>query len=100
MCGQPGHNTQPHVRLPPSFLGMDIWMTLHLKGALIRKLRGSLMCLVSLFFDMPCKAVCTTRHWEASGRLVQEVSVCTVHDIENELTDFISLYSFRFTLWP
>ena len=27
MRGHPGHNTQPHDRLPVSFSGMDAWMT-------------------------------------------------------------------------
>ena len=35
---------------------------------------GSLMCL-AYFFDM---GVCTTRHWQTSGRLVQQFNVCTV----------------------
>ena len=31
-----------------------------------------------LFFDMLSMGVCTTRHWHTSGRLVQELNVCTV----------------------
>ena len=27
MRGHPGHNERPHARLPPSFLGMEAWMT-------------------------------------------------------------------------
>ena len=50
-AGQPGHKTRPYIRLPPSFLDMDAWMTSQLKVSLIRKLRGSLMCL-AYFFDM------------------------------------------------
>ena len=47
MCGQPGHNTRPHVRSPPSFLAMDAWVSsqLNVHVPLIRKLRGSLMCM-------------------------------------------------------
>ena len=30
------------------------------------------------FFDMLCLGVCTTRHWQTSGRLVQGINVCTV----------------------
>ena len=45
MRGLPGHNTRLHARLPPSFLGMDAWVTSELKVALIRKIRGALMCL-------------------------------------------------------
>ena len=75
MRGQPGHSTRPHARLPPSFLGMDAWMTSQLDVALIRTLRESLMCL-AYFFDVLSMDVCTTRHWQASGRLVQGLNVC------------------------
>ena len=45
MCGQPGHNTRPHARLPQRFLCIDAWMTSQMNVALIHKLLGSLMCL-------------------------------------------------------
>ena len=77
MCGQPGHNARPHAWSPTSFLGMDAWMTSKLNVALIRKLHGSLMRL-AYFFDMKPNGVCTTGHWQKSGRLVQELNVCTV----------------------
>ena len=32
---QPGHNAQTHVQWPPSFLGLDAWITLQLNVALI-----------------------------------------------------------------
>ena len=47
------------------------------RSFLICKLRGSLMCL-SYCFDTLSIGVCTTRHWQTSGRLVQEFDVCTV----------------------
>ena len=53
---------------------------LQLNVSLIRKLRCSLKCLAYLF-DMSFKVVCTTRHWQTSGRLVQELNVCTVRCI-------------------
>ena len=94
-AGQPRHTILPHARLPPSFLGMDARMTSKLNLALIHKLRGSLINL-AYFFDMLAIGVCTTRHWQASGRLVQELNVCTVAlrgntkdyywDIPNRLT--------------
>ena len=43
MYGHPGHNTQPHVRLPPSFLGMYALMTSLLTVPLTRNIHGSLM---------------------------------------------------------
>ena len=43
MRGKPGHNLRPHTLLPPSFISMDDLTTEH--SLLIRKLRGSMMCL-------------------------------------------------------
>ena len=60
-----------------SFMGMDAWMIVQLNGALIRKLRGSLMCLACI--DMLSMSVFTIRHWQSIGRLVQELDACTVH---------------------
>ena len=77
MCGQAGHNTQPHARSPSSFLGKDAWMTSQLKVAFIHKLRGSSMCMAH-FSDMLSIGVCRTRHFKTSGRLVQELNICTV----------------------
>ena len=34
--------------------------------------------MLGLFFDMLFMGVCTTRHWRTSGRLAQELNVCTV----------------------
>ena len=45
MLGPPWYNTRPHAPMTPSFLGMDALMTSQLNVALIRRLRGSLMCL-------------------------------------------------------
>ena len=45
MRGQPGNNKRPHARLLPHILGMDARMASQLNIALIRKLRGSLLCL-------------------------------------------------------
>ena len=49
MCGQLRHNMKHHAQLPTDFLGMDAWMTSQLILALMRKLRGSLMCLGYFF---------------------------------------------------
>ena len=77
MRGQPRYNTRLHTRLPPSFLGMDVWMTSQLNVAMIRKLRGSLM-YVAYVLDVFSMSVCTTGHWKTSGRLVQELNVRAV----------------------
>ena len=62
-----------------------------LKVALIRKLRGSLMCLVYCF-DMLSMGVCTTTHWQTSGRLVQELNsvLFTLSDIPQLSMEFNS----------
>ena len=70
MPGHPGHSTRPHARLPPSFLDMDACTTSQLNVALIRKL----LC-AWFIFDMLSISVCTTRHWQTSGQLVQELNL-------------------------
>ena len=77
MLGQPGHKTRPHALFPPSVPGMGAWMTSQLNVALIGKLRGSLKCLYYLF-DILSMGDCTRKHWQTSGRLVQELNACTV----------------------
>ena len=67
---------RPDTRLPPISLRMDAWMTSQLNVALARKLRGSLEFLACIF-DVLAMGVFTTRHWMTSGRLVQELNVCT-----------------------
>ena len=56
MRGQPGHDTQPHARLQPSFQGIDAWITSELNEALVCKLRVSLMSLSDIF-DIPSMGV-------------------------------------------
>ena len=58
----------------PVSLSMHAWMTSHLNVALTRKLRGSVMSLVFML----SMGICTTRYWQTSGRLMQELKVCTV----------------------
>ena len=89
--GSPGIKTQPHARLPPSFLYMDACLTSQLNVALIRKLPGSLMCLnyYSMLLSMD---VFTTRNRQTSGRLVQELNVCTVHVSDSEQSKRKSLH--------
>ena len=53
-------------------------MTSQLNVALIHKLRGSLIYL-AYFFDMLAIGLFTNRLQQTSGRLVQELNVCTVH---------------------
>ena len=67
-------------------------MTSQLGVALVRNLRGLLMCLV-YFFGMLSTGVCTTRHWQTHGRLVLEFNVCSV-DASNHRTYHTSLPNF------
>ena len=54
---------------------MTSQMNVHV--ALIRKLRGSFMW--HTFSGIFYMGVCTTGHWQTSGRLVLELNVCTVY---------------------
>ena len=74
MPGQPGHNTIAHARLTSSFQGMDAWMFSEPSDLQATWVIG----VLGLFFDMLSLGASTTRHWQTSGRLVQELDVCTV----------------------
>ena len=50
-------------------------MNSKLNRALIRKIRVSLIRL-AYYYDMLSMSVFTTRHWQMSGRVVQELDVC------------------------
>ena len=70
------HNTRPPARLPPFSKGMDDLTT----G---RSFDSQATCtqvidMIGSFFEMLSMGVCTTRHWQTSSRLVQELNVCTV----------------------
>ena len=70
----PGHNTQPHIQLPSSFLVMDDLTTergFDSQATWVIDVPG-------LFLDMLSMGVCATRRWKMSGRLVQELNSCTV----------------------
>ena len=56
------------------FPRLRAWVTKQAKKAMIR---GSLVCLANVF-DMLYMGVCTVGNWQKSGRLVQELNVCTV----------------------
>ena len=73
MPGQLGHNTRLHFQFPPGFMDMDACTTPQLNVVLVRKL----LC-AWLILDTLSISVCTTRHWQTSGQLVQELNVCTV----------------------
>ena len=92
MRGQPGYNKRPHLQLSPSYLGMDAWMALQLNAALIRKLRGSLMCLASinvLSMSVYNQALAFV------GRLVQELDVLTVSSRKNMVIYMCQLHLHR-----
>ena len=45
-------------------------------------LQAALLMFVACFFGTLSMSGCTTRHWQTSGRLVQELNVCTVYGFE------------------
>ena len=73
MHGQPGHGTRPHARSTPSFVGTDVPDLTN-----ERSFDSQPSWVIDLFLNMFCMGVCTTRHGQTSGRLVQELNVCTV----------------------
>ena len=75
MPGQARHKTRPYARLPPSFLVIDAWMD---DLTTERRFDSQAMWgidVLGLFVDMLSTGVCTTTHWQTSGRLVQELIV-------------------------
>ena len=74
MRGNPGHNTRPHARLPPSFLGMDDLTT----DCSFDSQAKCVIGVLGLLFDLLSMGVCTTRYWQQSDRLVQKLNVFTV----------------------
>ena len=58
---------------------------------LIRKLGGSLIYL-AYFIGMLSTGVCTPRHWQTSGRLVQELNVCTLQSSVYDYSMFVWLW--------
>ena len=81
MRGQTGHNTRPHTRLSPSFLGMDALMTSQLNESLIRTQVTWIINVIGL--SLTCYPGGFVQ--QTSGQLVQELNVCTVV-IDNFLT--------------
>ena len=84
-----GRNTRPHDKLPSSSLGKDAWVT-SLKVTFIHKDMW-LIDALAYSFDMSSMGVYTTRYWQKSGLLVQELNVCTV-----ENATFNNIYYFYF----
>ena len=74
MRGQSWHNTQPHSRLPLSCLCMDDLTTERIFDS-----QSTWVIDVLGYFLTLSMGVCITRHWQTSGRLVQELNVSTVY---------------------
>ena len=77
MCGQPGHYTRPHDRLPTQFYGHGCKNDLTAERNVNSQATWVIYAL-GLLFDVLSMDVSTTRHWQISGRLVHELNVCTV----------------------
>ena len=73
----PGHDTRPHARLLLSFRAWmrpqvhDLTHSFDSQAARVIDVLG--------LFAMLLIIVCTTRHWQTSGRLVQALNVCTLY---------------------
>ena len=65
-------------RMPDCHQVSWAWMTSELNVALISKLCWPLMCLVYFFWHDLSMGVCTTRHCQTCGQLVQELNACTI----------------------
>ena len=82
-----------HDRMPDchGFPGMTALISSQINVALIRELRESLM---SLAYYLTCYTrVCTTRHWQMSGRLVQDWNICIVRGSLMYLAFFLDIKS-------
>ena len=44
--------------------------------------------VLGLFFDVLSMGFYTNRHWQTSGRLVQELDVCTVHPYRHDQVNY------------
>ena len=76
MRGQPVHDTRPHAQ----YAGHGCIDDLTIKPSCISQpIYGSLMYLA--FFDMLSMGIYTRRHRQTSGRMVQELNVCTILDL-------------------
>ena len=73
----PGNSVIKHDCMPDCHTVSWTWMTSQMNVALVLKLRGPLMCLSFFWLVIHCSF--TTRHLQTSGRLMQELNVCTVH---------------------
>ena len=50
--------------------------------------------VLGLFFDMLSMGFYTTRHWQTSGQLVQELDVCTVSALKHLLNSVVQVFLF------
>ena len=77
MRGHSGHNTRPHSRLPLSCMCMDDPTTERIFDS-----QATWVIDVLWYFLTLSMGVCTTRHWQTSGRLVQELNVCNISSVK------------------
>ena len=77
MCGQPEHYTQSHALLQTQFPGHGFKNDRKTERNVDSQATW-VVYVLGLFFDMLSMGVFPTSHWQISGRLVQELNVCTV----------------------
>ena len=74
-----GQNTRPHAGLPPNFPWYGRIYDVTPDPSF--DLQATCTCFIDVFgllLDMLFMGVCTTSHWQTSGRMVQELNICTV----------------------
>ena len=81
----PGFNTRPHARSPPSFPGMDAWMSSQLNLLCFASYVGYwcvwLVFFIWVAFDMLSHGSFYNQVLKTSRRLVQELNACSVKQL-------------------
>ena len=75
--GQGCNHMTLNSKLNVSFISQALWV----------------IYVLGLCFDVLSMGVCKTRHWQTSGRLVQELHVCTVW--ESMYVSYVSLLTVK-----
>ena len=91
MSGLPGHNSQPHSRLPHSSLGMDGCVTSRLNVALFQKLCETLVCFA--YFLNSCPGVADVRSTGAGIECLH----CTGGTVIDSSIELLNILPVKFT---
>ena len=72
---------------------MDTITTEH---SFVSKATYGIYMLVLFFINILSKGVCTIMHWQTSGRLVQELNICTVGILSGVFEASLTVYFMSF----